>query len=330
MLISELPRRKLATLPTPLEFLPRFTDNLGGPEIWIKRDDLTALGLGGNKARKLEFLVGDALASGCDALITTGGVQSNHARMTAAAAATVGMKCTLVLTGEEPAFAAGNLFLDLLFGAETVFCGDSEAEETMESVAGQMRQEGLNPYIIPLGGSVPVGTVGYILGGLELLNQVVETGLDFHRLFVASGSAGTTAGLAMALSTMQAPVRLHSISVSRNADELFEMTADLIHETAEFLGWNVGDTLDRLIVHDEYVGAGYAIPTREGVGAIRTLALEEAIVTDPTYTGKALAGMVDMIEDGEIAPDERVIFLHTGGFPANFAHPEVLLDRIGE
>ncbi len=326
MLISELPRRKLATLPTPLEFLPRFTDSVEGPEIWIKRDDLTSLGLGGNKARKLEFLVGDALAKGCDALITTGGVQSNHARMTAAAASTVGMKCALVLTGDEPAFASGNLFLDRLFGAETVFCADGEAEETMESVARGMRRKGVKPYIVPLGGSVPIGTVGYILGGLELMNQVVEMGLEFDRVFVASGSAGTTAGLAMALSTMQAPIRLHSVSVSRNAEDLFELTADLIRDTGDFLGWSVGDTLQRLSVHDEYVGGGYAVPTKEAIGAIKTLAVTEAIVTDPTYTGKALAAMVDMIEKGDIGPDERVIFLHTGGFPANFAQPGVLLD----
>ncbi len=327
MLISKLPREKLATLPTPLEPMPRFTESLGGADLWIKRDDLTGLGLGGNKARKLEFLVADALASGCDALITTGGVQSNHARMTAAAAARMGMECSLVLTGEEPGEPyPGNLLLDALFGATPIFCGaEGDAGEAMAAEADRMRDRGLSPYLVPLGGSVPIGSVGYVLAGFELIGQAVDRGLTFEHVFLASGSAGTAAGMALGLATMEAPVTLHTVSVSRSEDELRTMTLDLAAETARFLGWKA-DGVDRILrVHDGYVGDGYAIPTREGIEAIRLLAAREGIITDPTYTGKALAALVDKVRCGDIPAGDRAIFLHTGGFPANFANPEVLL-----
>ncbi len=327
MLISQLSRKRLASLPTPLHPLPRFAEALGAENIWIKRDDLTALGLGGNKARKLEFLVGDALQKDCDVLITTGGVQSNHARMTAAAAAVVGLDCVLVLTGEEPPLPSGNLLLDTLFGAQVIFCPEEEAPERMESVARDRRERGSRPYIVPLGGSVPVGCVGYVLGGFELMGQTVDADLDFGHIVMASGSAGTAAGLALALARMEAPVTLHTVSVSRCADQLRDMTRELIVDTSRLLGWDPGRATEIFRVHDGYVGGGYTVPTDEGVEAIKLLADTEAIVTDPTYTGKALAALVDLLRRGEIPRDEGVVFLHTGGFPANFARPEILLDH---
>ena len=188
-----------------------------------------------------------------------------------------------------------------------------------------MRDRGRCPYIVPLGGSVPIGSVGYVLAGFELIGQAIDRGLTFEHVFMASGSAGTAAGMALGLATMEAPVTLHTVSVSRTRDELRGMTLDLAAATARLLDWNP-EGVDRILrVHDEYVGDGYAQPTRAGIEAIRLLAAQEGIVTDPTYTGKALAALVDKVRRGEIPADERAIFLHTGGFPANFANPEALL-----
>ncbi len=329
MFLSRFPRCRLAALPTPLHRLPNFSAGLQGPDIWIKRDDLTALGLGGNKARKLEYLVGEALAGGCDALITTGGVQSNHARMTAAAAATVGLDCVLVLTGEPPRAVSGNLLLDMLFGAEVHYCAEEDAEGEMAKHAQRLREEGKTPYVIPLGGSVPVGSLGYVKAALELVDQMTDANLAVEHIFMASGSAGTAAGMALGLAQLDASVHLHTVSVSRSSVELHAMTEDLIDRTAALLGWDPGPAAGLLRVHDSYVGQGYTAPTEGGIEAIRLLAATEGILADPTYTAKALAGLVDHIRTGRIAAEERVLFWHTGGFPANFARPEILLDTHG-
>ena len=332
MSLGAQPRIRLATLPTPLHEAPRLREALGGaarcPRILIKRDDLTGLAFGGNKARKLEFLVADALRQGATWLITAGAVQSNHARATAAAARLAGLGVTLVLsTKVERPEVQGNLLLDRLMGAEVrLIPAEASVEAAMDEVADELRARDERPYVIPVGGSNAVGTIGYVAATLEIVAQLAELGAAPRRLYYANGSRGTQAGLALGAKVFSAPYRAHGIGVSPG-DEVKRQRAILIaNEAAELLGVPARLDDDDLPNDDSQIGPVYGLPTPGCIEAIQLLARTEAIFLDPVYSGKAMAGLIADIRGGAIDPGEEVIFLHTGGNPALFAQAE-LLDR---
>lgn len=325
MLTENLSRVSIAHLPTPLEEMPRLSEVLGGPRLLVKRDDQTGLATGGNKARKLEFLVADALEKGADTIITAGAVQSNHARQTAAAAVRFGLRCCLVLSGESPSRWNGNLLLDELLGAEIRWAGERDREQTMEEVAGEMTRLGRCPYIIPIGGSNPVGSAGYVAAMEELMGQLAERDLQVDRVILPSGSGGTQAGLMVGAKALGFAGRIEGIGVSRTKEALKPRLEELVAETAAFLRLDLSFASEDFIVHDDYLGEGYArmgLPERE---AIRLSAHTEGLLVDPVYTGRAMAGLIDLIRRGIFGPDETVIFWHTGGTPALFAYADELL-----
>ncbi len=328
--IARQPRFPLAVLPTPIHDATRFREALGGPSrcprILIKRDDLTALGLGGNKARKLEFLVADALAHGATTLITTGAVQSNHARMTAAAACVAGLRCVLVLTStvEDPP-VAGNLLLDTLYGATVrlvpsidpmLAVGQDEA--VVAEVVAAEQAAGRRPYVIPIGGSSGIGVFGYVSGTAELVEQLGTLSVAPSRLYYASGSRGTQAGLTLGAKACGAPYRVYGVAVSAGEPEKIERAKRIANEAATRLG--IPERLDHadLVTDQGFIGEGYGIPTPEGLNAIDLLARSEAILLDPCYTSKAMAALIRHVRTGELAPSDTVVFLHTGGMPALF------------
>lgn len=324
------PRIPLATLPTPLDDAIRLREALGGParcpRILIKRDDLTSLGLGGNKARKLEYLVADARAQGATTLVTTGAVQSNHARMTAAAACVAGMRCVLVLTTttETPAIA-GNLLLDKLYGAEIrlvpsidpMFAVGND-EPVVADVVTEENAAGRVPYVIPVGGSSSVGVFGYVSGSVELVEQLSESGVAPSRLYYASGSRGTQAGLTLGAKLCAAPYRVYGVAVSGGEPEKIERAKRIANEAAARLGLSERLEFSDLITDQGFIGEGYGIPTGAALEAIRILAATEAIVLDPCYTSKAMAALIAHVRSGALPPSETVVFLHTGGMPALF------------
>jgi len=338
MPLESQPRVRLATLPTPLHEAPRLRSALGGPgrspRILIKRDDLTGLAFGGNKARKLEFLVADALQEDATFLVTSGATQSNHARMTAAAARAAGLGAALVLTSkaEHPA-RQGNLLLDCLLGAEVHFIspnadpkiatGDEEAAVVARVMAG-LRDRGERPYLIPIGGSSAIGALGYVAGSLELVSQLFTMGGAPSRLYYASGSRGTQAGLALGARLYSAPYRLCGIAVSGGEPEKTERAMRIANEAAARLGVSCRVTAEELLTDQGYIGSGYGIPTPGCLEAITLLARQEGLFLDPVYTAKAMAGLIDHIRRGEIDPAETVVFLHTGGSPALFAYADQL------
>ena len=328
--LASQPRIALATLPTPINEATRLRNALGGerscPRILIKRDDLTSLGLGGNKARKLEYLVADALAQGATTLVTTGAVQSNHARMTAAAAAVTGMRCVLVLTAttERPAIA-GNLLLDKLYGAEIrlvpaidpmLAVGQDEA--AVAEVVAEEQAAGRVPYVIPVGGSSGVGVCGYVSGTAELVEQLSASGITASRLYYASGSRGTQAGLTLGAKVCDAPYRVCGVAVSAGEPEKIERAKRIANEAAARIGLPERVELQDLITDQGYIGEGYGIPTVQALEAIQLAARTEAILLDPCYTSKAMAALIDHVRTGMLGPDETVVFLHTGGMPALF------------
>jgi D-cysteine desulfhydrase family pyridoxal phosphate-dependent enzyme len=339
MNLDSQPRVRLGRTPTPLHEVPRLREALGGtascPRILFKRDDLTDLALGGNKARKLEFLLGDARSRGATALVTTGGPQSNHARMTAAAASLCGMKCVLILSGPGPRGPVGNLLLDKLVNAQVRLLDaslsdvDAEAAE-QEAIVGAMnelRAEGERPYMIPLGGSNALGTLGYVVATEELLQQLTATGTQPARLYHASGSRGTQAGLELGARLFNAPWRVTGIAVSPGEEQKRQRAAQLIGDAAELIGASARVNLEELHTDENYFGAGYAVPTAPANEAISMVARTEGIFLDPVYTGKAMAGLIDHIRTGIIEPTETVVFLHTGGVPGLFAMGDAVLAR---
>ncbi|MCL0041371.1 D-cysteine desulfhydrase family protein [Dehalococcoidia bacterium] len=326
MQIGKLPRVRLAALPTPLEEMGNLSKKLGGPRLFIKRDDNTGLAFGGNKARKLEFLMGDALDKGVDTIITAGGIQSNHARMTAAAANRLGFKVVLVLSGEKPSSYKANLLLDHLLQAEIRFLNTKDSEQIkqrIEEIAAELSSSGHNTYIIPPGGSNRIGVSGYALAMSELLAQANEKGVKFDSIVLACGGGGTQAGVVVGTKALNLNMMTIGISVSREAILLKERVASLANETAEHLGLSMPFTPAEIEVYDEYVGEGYAIPTTEGIEAIKLVAGLEGIFLDPVYTGKAMAGLISLIKTGRFRSDENVVFLHTGGIPAIFTDESI-------
>ena len=319
--LMEFPRDRLATLPTPLHELSNLSRELGGPRILIKRDDLTGLAFGGNKTRKLEYLVADAKAQGATHLITVGGVQSNHVRQSAAAARIAGMRAELVLSGDDPEpDVQGNYLLDLLLDAHChILPGGEDATGKMEELAADLRDQGGVPYIMPSGGSSPVGVLGYVSAMLELNNQLWEQGIHASRLYHAAGSGGTQAGVVLGAALYGAEYSTIGVAVSGDAEQKIDRCAGLVDETSVLLGIQNPVSPADLIVDDSQVGEGYGIPTDATLEAIQLLALTEGIFLDPVYTGKAFAAMLADIRSGAVGADDTVIFLHTGGTPALFA-----------
>jgi L-cysteate sulfo-lyase len=324
--LTPFPRRRFGHWPTPLEKLTRLSEALGGPEIWIKRDDCTGLSTGGNKTRKLEFLVGEALEEGADILLTQGATQSNHARQTAAAAAKYGLACHLLLenrTGSnDPQYLTnGNVLLDELHGAtHEGRPGGFDMAAELDAAAERFRAEGRRPYVIPGGGSNPTGALGYVNCAFELMAQINDLGLHFDRLVHATGSAGTQAGLVAGLKLVNAglPVLGIGVRVAREVQEANVLR--LAQATAEKLGHaGLVDAAD-VAANCDYVGEGYGIPAPSTVEAIRMLAELEGILLDPVYSGKGMAGLIDHVRRGEFKPGERIVFLHTGGAAALFAY----------
>ena len=329
-LLNTLPRLRLAQLPTPLEEARRLSESLGGPRILFKRDDLTGVALGGNKVRKLEFVIGRAVAEGMDSLVVSGGFQSNLARIAAAIGNRLGLQVVLVLGGEpgEPRLPTGNLLLDHLFGV-TVHTVDTsprwEFGTAVEDVAEDLRRRGKRPFVVPLGGSGPEGMAGYVSATQELLAQLSELELQPSRLYVPVGSGGTFSGLLLGALNQGATYQVVGISVSRNRDYLLEQLPLAAAAAAESLGLARRPLASDLCVDDSYIGAGYGAMTEGCRNAISLVARTEGVLLDPVYSGKAMHGLIDHIKTGRIASRETVVFLHTGGWPALFAYDAAAL-----
>lgn len=331
MNLSVFPRRRYSEGATPIEFLARFSDALGGPRIHIKRDDLLGLASGGNKTRKLEFLVADALAQGADTLITCGAVQSNHCRLTLAAATKEGLKCRLVLEERVPNSydrnASGNNFLFHLLGVEAVSVvpGGSNMMYEMNQVADDVIRQGRKPYIIPGGGSNPVGTLGYVACAQEIVSQIFEKGLRVQHVVCASGSGGTHAGLLAGFNGSNSNMSVTGINVSRDRVVQEKLIHDLANETLRYLHVNHNVPREAVTCLEQFVGDGYSIPTPGMVEAVRLLAQTEGILLDPVYTGKAMAGLIDLVRSGYFNSEDDILFVHTGGSPALYAYMSVVL-----
>jgi L-cysteate sulfo-lyase len=326
MHLARFPRVRFAHLPTPLEPMPNLTKLLGGPSLFVKRDDCTGLATGGNKTRKLEFLIGDALRDGADTLITHGAVQSNHVRQTAAAACKYGLKCEALLERRVPGHgsayeATGNVLLDRLFRARLRFvAADTDMDAASAEVAEELRGQGGRPYYIPGGGSNAVGALGYVNAALELLQQANDQGLRIDCVVVGTGSTGTQAGLVCGLEGANAGIDVLGICVRRPKGPQEEAVHKTAAATAEHLGLRGGVERARVMANGDYVGPGYGIPTGQTIEAIRLAAEQEGLLLDPVYTGKAMAGLIDLCRRGFFTRDQNVVFLHTGGSAALFAY----------
>ena len=323
------PRTHLCHQPTPIEAMPRLSEMLGGPSLFIKRDDCTGLATGGNKTRKLEFLVGEALQQNADMLVTQGAVQSNHVRQTAAAACKVGMKCHVLLERRVPNRLAdyeetGNVLLNELFGATHEFrpAGlDMNAEA--EAVSASLQAEGHRPFFIPGGGSNAIGALGYANCAQEIADHTESTGQTFDWLVMATGSTGTQAGLLAGFHAIGHNLPVMGVSVRQPRERQMNAVHGLTQKTLEKLG--AGSVpLSKVLVDDEYVGSGYGIPAVSTLEAIRLLARQEGILLDPVYSAKGMAGLIGMARRGFFKPTDNVLFLHTGGAVALFAYQEQL------
>ena len=331
MNLAQFPRRRYTPGQTPIEKLPRFSKAIGGPDIYVKRDDLLGLTAGGNKTRKLEFLVADALKQGADTLITSGAVQSNHCRLTLSAAVKEGMKCRLVLSelipGSYNPKAGGNIFLFHLLGAEKIEIVSDEAalNAAIQKTLDDLAEKGRQGYVIPMGGSNPIGATGYVACAQEIQDQIFTQGTHMDAVVCASGSSGTQAGLVTGMvgCNMNIPVIGINVGVTEKgqADAVYE----LVRETAEHLGITTAIPRSAVICFDAYMGPGYALPTPEMARAVRLLAETEGILLDPVYTGKTMAGLIDLSKKGYFKKGQNVLFVHTGGATALPVYQDYLL-----
>ncbi|CAB48986.1 pyridoxal-phosphate dependent enzyme [Pyrococcus abyssi] len=322
-LLSRFPRITLIPWETPIQYLPRISRELG-VDVYVKRDDLTGLGIGGNKIRKLEFLLGDALSRGCDTVITIGAVHSNHAFVTALAAKKLGLGAVLILRGEE--VLKGNYLLDKLMGIETrIYEADNSWElmKVAEEVAEELKGEGKKPYIIPPGGASPVGTLGYIRGVGELYTQVKKLGLRIDTVVDAVGSGGTYAGLLLGSAIVNAEWSVVGIDVSSATEKAKERVKNLVEKTKELLGINVKVQEPR--IYDYGFGA-YGKIVKEVAKLIKSVGTMEGLLLDPVYTGKAFYGLMDLAKKGDLG--ESVLFIHTGGLPGIFHYGEEMLELL--
>jgi L-cysteate sulfo-lyase len=328
MHLSRFPRLHLAHLPTPLEPMPRISEHLGGPNLWIKRDDCTGLSSGGNKTRKLEFLMADAVERGADTIITQGATQSNHARQSCAAAARLGLESHILLedrTGyHDDAYALnGNVLLDQLHGATiSLRPAASDMNAEMELLAQQLRDDGKKPYIIPGGGSNEIGALGYVNAAFEMTHQANESLLRIDHLVHATGSAGTQAGLVVGMQAMNTGIPVYGVSVRAPKAKQEENVFGLAQRTLDFMGLTQSLVpRDSVVANSDYVGDGYGLPTDSMVEAVKMLANYEGILLDPVYSGKGFAGLIDLVRKGHFKKGENVVFLHTGGSVSLFAYP---------
>jgi L-cysteate sulfo-lyase len=332
MKLTNFPRVHITHGPTPLEFMPRLTEALGGPNLYIKRDDCTGLGSGGNKTRKLEFLMADAVHHGADTIITQGATQSNHARQTVAIAVKMGMKCEILLedrTGSkvDNYKKSGNVFLDHLFGARVQEVpGGTDMNAAMATLADALRAKGQKPYIIPGGGSNPIGALGYVTCALEMVNQFNTQDLRVDCVVHATGSAGTQAGLVVGLEGTRSQIPVLGIGV-RAAKEAQETNVyNLAVKTAELLGVAGSIKRESVMANCDYVGGGYGVPTPGMIEAVTLVARLEGILLDPVYSGKGMAGLIDLCRKGHFKKGENVVFLHTGGAVALYGYMDAFGD----
>jgi L-cysteate sulfo-lyase len=327
MKLSRFARIRLGHGPTPLEPMKNLTALLGGPQLWIKRDDCTGLATGGNKTRKLEFLMADALAQGADTVITQGATQSNHARQTAAAAARCGMQCHLILedrTGLQHGDYrySGNVLLDEIFGAHlSEVPAGTAMDAAMAALAERLRAQGRKPYVIPGGGSNPLGALGYVTCALELMQQANDSALDIHCVVHGTGSAGTQAGLVTGLEGARSRIPVLGIGVRAPKPQQEERVHALAVQTAELLGLPATAVpRESVQANCDYVGAGYGLPTESMREAVTLTARTEGILLDPVYSGKAMAGLIDLIRRGQFKAGQNIVFIHTGGAVGLFGY----------
>ena len=333
MNLAKFSRRGYVQTATPIEAAPAFSEALGGKvNIYIKRDDLLPGCSGGNKTRKLDFCIADALDNGADTIITCGAVQSNHARLTLSWAVKEGMDCHLILEervkGSYKPEASGNNFLFQIMGVKsiTVVPGGSDMMGEMEKLKTKLADEGKKPYIIPGGASNTIGATGYVSCAEETLQQLFETGLQIDHMVVPSGSAGTHAGVVVGMVGCNANIPVSGINVSRTKEVQEEIVHKLAVETAERCGVKGGIDASEVTCFDGYVGPGYSLPTDSMVEAVKLLASTEGILLDPVYSGKAMAGLVDLVRNGHFPEGSNVLFLHTGGSPALYAYLDTFRD----
>lgn len=312
-----LPKENFAHLPTPIESLHRLTTLLKGPELLIKRDDQTGLALGGNKTRKLEYLMAEALANGADLVLTTGAAQSNHCRQTAAAAARCGLDCTLVLVEPTPDKPTANLLLDQLLGADLVWSDKKNRDKILQKTANEAAAQGRKPYLVPYGGSNPVGAFAYFNAVNELQEQLPEKLPDW--IVFASSSGGTQAGFLAGVQFYQIKTKILGISIDESEKVLKDRVYQLACEVSKLAGNKYEIDLDRILVNDSFLGEGYGIFNDQDREAVRLFAEVEGILLDPVYTGRAGAGLINLIRSGFFKKEEQVLFWHTGGTPALFA-----------
>ena len=330
-LTAALPRIILGQWPTPLHELPRLSAALDGPRLFIKRDDLTGLALGGNKCRKLEYVLADAQQKGIDTLITSGSSQSNHALQTAAAARRLGMEAYLVLVRGVHVEPQGNLLLQrILNSGVRIVEAAAEGEKfsappgIINALADDLRSQGRNPLIIPAGAENALGTAGWVNAAEEIARQLQEQRVDARHLVVAHSGGGTQAGLVLGFKALGLPIAVFGISVAYQKSLAVHKVVALANDTARLLALDVSVTPGEVTVLDDYIGQGYGLPGSDCVAAIRLLAQTEGIFLDPVYSGKGLAGLIDLIRKGRFTPGDTVVFIHTGGLPALFAYHEEL------
>ncbi|MCH9695437.1 MAG: D-cysteine desulfhydrase [Gammaproteobacteria bacterium] len=330
MQIDAFPRVALAHLPTPLEHMPRLTEHLGGPDIFVKRDDCTGLATGGNKTRKLEFSMGEAMSRGADTIITVGAIQSNHVRQTAAAACKLEMACEVLLEHRvghpsETYTSSGNVLLDRIFAANLrEYPGGTNFDAAMAMVADEVSANGGTPYIVPGGASNSVGALGYVGCGIELLQQFNEQGLAIDHLVTATGSAGTHAGLAVGIRGSGSDLPILGFGVNAAQDVQEERVYSLASETAELVDAPGCVRREDIVADCNYIGSGYGVPTAAMNEAVLMLARLEGLLFDPVYSGKALAGMIDYVRQGRFEKGQKIVFLHTGGSAGLFAYADTL------
>jgi D-cysteine desulfhydrase family pyridoxal phosphate-dependent enzyme len=316
---DDIPRVKLAILPTPLEPLKNLSKKLDGPQIFIKRDDMTGLATGGNKTRILEFILGDALSSEADIIVTGANPQSNFVRQTTAATRKLGLDLVLIISDEKPQEVNGNLLLTTIMGADLHFVGGHEADlgPKMEKVAQELRESGRNPYVIHKFGSVPKGSVAYVNAFMELESQIKQQNLGINKVVVSS-AAGTYGGLCLGARVANSDIEVTGIAISERSGNWKSSLSDLINGTAVHLGLEIDFGPDDINVYTDYFGGGYAVPTEEMVEAIKLVAQTEGVLLDPIYTGKGMAGLIDLVRKGVFTKDDKVVFWHTGGIPSLF------------
>jgi len=333
MNLCQFPHRHYTAGRTPIEKLERFSALFDGPAIYCKRDDLLGLAGGGNKTRKLEFLLADALSQSADTVITCGAVQSNHCRLTLAATNKEGLACHLVLEQRVPnsyfRYASGNNFLFDLLGVEAVHVveGGSDLMLKMEAVADSLRAQGRRPYIIPGGGSNAIGSLGYVACAQEILQQAFETDLDIGAIVCTSGSAGTHAGLLTGIIGANAHIPIIGIGINRKQETQRQAVYDLSKELVDKLDIKKAPVYEDVIVFDDYIGEGYSRVTEGMLDAVKLLARTEAILLDPVYTGKTMAGMIDLLHKGYFNGIKNILFIHTGGSPALYAYTDAFFDK---